>query len=148
MLLTYYQVYNLSKFISFLGGLWTVISVVFGAIIFSILRMNFWNQLAITMLKREMEHEEKLKSQMEIEEQISKFAINDDGELSECSCNDEAHHHHALVKKQDRKLVANLNQVKITAMKRKLKEVFSFTTFYDFFEKVSKVKQKIAWFKE
>ena len=53
MMLTNYNVYGITNFLSFLGGIWTIISVLFGAIIFSILRRNFWDKLAAAMIRKE-----------------------------------------------------------------------------------------------
>ena len=96
MLLTNYTVYNLTNFLSFLGGLWTVISVIFGALIFSILRRNFWNKLAINMMKRD-EAEEKRQRDLAApataveENRAVRTAINDedDDKGSEISSDDD-----------------------------------------------------------
>lgn len=53
MLLTNYQVYSLTTFLSFIGGLWTVLSIVIGSIIFSVLRRSFWRRLAEEILAKE-----------------------------------------------------------------------------------------------
>lgn len=55
MRLTKYQIFDIPKMLSYVGGLWTAIAVVFGAIINSFLVRNFWNNLAREMLKKEEE---------------------------------------------------------------------------------------------
>lgn len=94
LLLTNYSVYNLTSFLSFLGGLWTVISVVFGALIFSILRRNFWNKLAIKMIKRDEAEKKIMQKGTERSTQEFRTAINDhedDDDKSEISSDDDKH---------------------------------------------------------
>lgn len=53
MLKTNFQIYNLTDFLSFIGGLWTTLSIVFGSIIFALLRRNFWLSLSEKMIMHE-----------------------------------------------------------------------------------------------
>ena len=44
------DIFDISKAVSYLGGLWVVISLLFGALIYWILKKSFWRQFTINTI--------------------------------------------------------------------------------------------------